>query len=302
MREADSPSAPEAGLASDSSRRLVRATRTRRRRKRLTITISVACAVALIAGGGIAWAAATGVWSGTKTSPQSPPTPQEAPPQPAPKPVPEPTPEPEPEPAPEPSPQYPPGIDDPNSLQVVVNKLRPLNPIDWAPDDLRVPGAPNDGATTLRDAAATAYEQMFAAAQADGVWFTMISGYRSYSRQVTLFDQYTARDGLAAALTYSARPGFSEHQTGLTADFDDGAGCMLDYCFGETAAGQWLRGNAYRFGYILRYDLGEEPVVGYMYEPWHFRYVGPEVAGEMHAQGIVNLEDYYGLPAAPDYR
>ena len=110
-----------------------------------------------------------------------------------------------------------------------------------------------------------------------------------------------ARDGIAAAETYSARPGHSEHQTGLAADLDDGSGCAFMACFGQTATGLWLRENAYRYGFILRYDDGQQPVVGYIYEPWHFRYVGVEVAAGMREAGIRNLEEYFGLPAAPSY-
>ena len=193
-------------------------------------------------------------------------------------------------------------IDDPASIAVVVNKQRPLQPISWEPGDLRMPaGIPNPNGQPLRAEAATALEAMYAEAAAAGVPFIITSGYRGYGLQTSLFESYTARDGLAAAETYSARPGHSEHQTGLAADLDDGSGCSLDSCFGDTAAGRWLRENAHRFGFILRYDAGQQPVVGFIYEPWHFRYVGAQVAGDMRARGIANLEDYFGLPAAPTY-
>ncbi|MGO3146662.1 MAG: D-alanyl-D-alanine carboxypeptidase family protein [Leucobacter sp.] len=191
---------------------------------------------------------------------------------------------------------------DPSSITVVVNKQRQLTPIDWEPGDLRLPaGISNANGQPVRAEVATALEQMYAAASADGLPFIMISGYRSYSYQVSLFNNFAASDGVAAAETYSARPGHSEHQTGLAVDLDDGAGCALSSCFGETATGQWLRANAYKYGFILRYDQGQQPTVGFIYEPWHFRYVGTGVAGDMRAQGIANLEDYFGLPAAPTY-
>lgn len=191
---------------------------------------------------------------------------------------------------------------DPASITVVVNKQRPLGPIDWAPSDLRYPvGIANPNGHPVRAEAATALEAMYADASAAGVPFIMISGFRNYDYQTTLFNNYVARDGVAAAETYSARPGHSEHQTGLAVDLDDGSGCILDSCFGETGAGQWLRANAHRYGFILRYDAGQQPTVGFMYEPWHFRYVGTTVSEDMHAKGIVNLEDYFGLPAAPTY-
>ncbi|QZY51561.1 M15 family metallopeptidase [Leucobacter tenebrionis] len=191
---------------------------------------------------------------------------------------------------------------DPASITVVVNKQRPLNPISWEPGDLRMPaGIPNTNGQPVRAEAATALESMYAEASAAGLPFTITSAYRSYSLQVSLFESYAARDGVAAAETYSARPGHSEHQTGLAVDLDDGSGCAFESCFGETATGQWLRENAHRFGFILRYDAGQEPVVGFIYEPWHFRYVGTQVAGDMHERGIKNLEEYFGLPAAPSY-
>jgi D-alanyl-D-alanine carboxypeptidase len=216
-------------------------------------------------------------------------------------PTPEPAPEPvaEPEPEPEPAPQW--DIDSPSSITVVVNKQRPLNPIDWAPDDLVWPNVPNNNGQPMRAEAAQAIESMYAAALADGAPFVIASGYRDYATQVGLFDSYVQRDGVEAAETYSARPGHSEHQTGLVADVDDGSGCTFDVCFGNTAAGTWVRENAHRFGFIVRYNQDQQGVTGYIYEPYHLRYVGPQVAGEMHAQGIVNLEDFFGLPAAPTY-
>lgn len=192
-------------------------------------------------------------------------------------------------------------IDDPASITVVVNKQRPLNPIDYAPGDLVWPNVPNNNGQPMRAEAAAAIEQMYAAASADGAPFVIASAYRDYHMQTGLFQSYVQRDGVAAAETYSARPGHSEHQTGLVADVDDGSGCAFQFCFGDTAAGTWVRDNAYRFGFIVRYNQDQQGITGYIYEPYHLRYVGPEVAGQMRAQGIVNLEDYFGLPAAPTY-
>lgn len=192
-------------------------------------------------------------------------------------------------------------INDPSSITVVVNKQRPLNPADWAPGDLVLPNVPNTNGQPMRAEAAQAIESMYAAAVADGAPFVIASGYRDYSTQVGLFDSYVQRDGVAAAETYSARPGHSEHQTGLVADVDDGSGCAFDVCFANTAAGAWVRDNAHRFGFIIRYNEGQQAVTGYIFEPYHLRYVGPEVAGAMNLQGITNLEDYFGLPPAPTY-
>lgn len=192
-------------------------------------------------------------------------------------------------------------INDPSSITVVVNKQRPLDPIDWAPADLVMPSIPNNNGQPMRAEATEAIERMHADAVAAGAPFIIASAYRSYGVQVGLFDSYVKRDGVAAAETYSARAGHSEHQTGLVADLDDNSGCRFEACFGETAAGQWLRANSYRFGFILRYDKDQQGTVGYIYEPWHFRYVGVDVATDMHERGIKNLEDYFDLPAAPDY-
>lgn len=192
-------------------------------------------------------------------------------------------------------------IGDPASITVVINKKRPFDPIDWAPDDLVTPNIPVRNGQQLRTEAARAIEKMYAAASADGASFVLGSGYRSYSRQVQLFESYVQRDGVEAAETYSARPGHSEHQTGLVADIDDNGGCYLETCFGDTAAGTWVREHGHEYGFIVRYERDQQAVVGYIYEPWHLRYVGVEVATAMHDRGIANLEDYFELPAAPDY-
>ena len=193
-------------------------------------------------------------------------------------------------------------LDDPMSMWVISNKHRALNPADFAPSDLSVVnGVPNEFSQPLREAAARAVEQIYAQGQAEGVNFGIISAYRDYNTQVALYNKYVNRDGQAAADTYSARPGHSEHQTGLAVDFDDGGSCYLDTCFESTAAGTWLAANAYKYGFVLRYPNGKEAVTGFMYEPWHFRYVGVELATEMHNSGVSTLEEFFGLESAPGY-
>lgn len=193
-------------------------------------------------------------------------------------------------------------IDDPMSIWVVSNKLRPLNPIDFAPSDLVMPqGVGNEFAQPLREPAARAVEQFIAAAAAAGHDVWIISAYRDYQTQIALWNRYVQRDGQAAADRYSARAGHSEHQTGLAVDFDDHGACYLDGCFGETPAGLWLAEHAAEYGFILRYPSDKEAVTGFMYEPWHFRYVGAELAIEMRTEGVTTLEEFFGLPAAPDY-
>lgn len=213
------------------------------------------------------------------------------------------------EPAPTPSPSSEPAfdraarsIDDPASLWVVANKLRPLSPRDFAPSDLRAAAIPYVYEPVLRDAAATAAEQLVAAASAEGIALTAQSSYRSYASQERVYAGWVARLGQAAADLTSARPGHSEHQTGLSIDFSAvPANCTLDQCFAATPQGQWLAANAWRFGFHLRYPEGATPVTGYEFEPWHYRYVGPELAAELQETGIRTLEEFFGLPAAPAY-
>ena len=225
-----------------------------------------------------------------------------------PTPTPTPTPEPEPTPPPEKEPEPPAfdrsahSIDDPMSIWIVGNKLRPLTPIDFEPGDLVMPqGVANQNGQPLREVAARATEAFIGAAAQAGHSVQIISAYRPYSMQVGLYNGYVARDGQAAADTYSARPGHSEHQTGLTVDLDDYGACYLEGCFGQTPAGQWLAANAADYGFIVRYPEGKQEVTGFMPEPWHFRYVGAELAQEMKRTGVSTLEEFFGLPAAPGY-
>lgn len=190
-------------------------------------------------------------------------------------------------------------IPDPGSFTAVVNKARSLSAA-YAPTDLRRPAGVGN-ALPLRDAAATAAEQMAADMAAAGITLRMSSGYRSYSRQQTIYSGFVAREGVAGADQHSARPGHSEHQTGLAADFDDGSGCNLKVCFRDRPGGIWLAENAWKYGWILRYGDGWQPIVGYRFEPWHYRYVGVDVASAMHASGVSTLEEHFGTGAAPDY-
>ena len=193
-------------------------------------------------------------------------------------------------------------LDDPASIWVVTNKTRPLQPIDFAPDDLVMPaGVENEFAQPLREPAARAVESLVAAAASAGIDVRIISAYRDYATQVALYDGYVSRDGADAADTYSARPGHSEHQTGLVVDFDDHGECYLAGCFGDTPAGVWLAEHAAEHGFIVRYPDGKQDVTGFMPEPWHFRYVGTELAAEMRESGVTTLEEFFGLPSAPGY-
>ncbi|MFC6173166.1 M15 family metallopeptidase [Subtercola frigoramans] len=163
---------------------------------------------------------------------------------------------------------------------------------------------PNPNGYQLRLTPMAALAAMFAADKNEvGTQLVAQSGYRDYSVQVRAYQYYVGVDGVAGADKTSARPGFSEHQTGLAMDIlDTTSGCTTDFdCFGKTASGKWLAANAYRFGYILRYPADKTAITGYEYEPWHFRYVGTELSNEMHNTGVETLEEFFGLPAAPDY-
>ena len=194
-------------------------------------------------------------------------------------------------------------IDDPNSIWIVGNKLRQLSPANYAPTDLVTVKVHYISNPLMRAEAAAALETMFAASVAEGAGELQIqNAYRSYNVQVRVHDSWVARIGQAKADAQSARPGYSEHQTGLTLDITSRPEtCSIQACFGQTPQGQWLAANAYRFGYILRYPADKTPITGYIYEPWHFRYVGVELATEMHDTGVTTLEEFFGLPPAPDY-
>ncbi len=193
---------------------------------------------------------------------------------------------------------------DPTAPDVVVNKQRPVQPATFAPSDLRRPDAPASGpAVVLRPDAAAAVERMFAGAREDGVGLVLVSGYRSYTEQDSTYRHWLEHYGNSAdADVVSARPGYSEHQTGLAFDIAqaDGA-CTLVACFAQTAAAIWAAEHAAEYGIILRYPLGFHDVTGFFAEPWHLRYVGEEVALGMKETGRRTLEEYFGLPSAPSY-
>lgn len=157
---------------------------------------------------------------------------------------------------------------------LIANKTYPL-PATYAP-----------GVDKTANAALT---KMIAAAKQEGITLFIKSGYRSYETQKTIYNNYVARDGVAAADRYSARAGHSEHQTGLAFDLNS-----LDQSFGQTPEGKWLAANCHKYGFIIRYPEGKENVTGYMYEPWHVRYLGVDVATKVFESGKC-LEEYLGI-------
>ncbi len=185
---------------------------------------------------------------------------------------------------------------DPTSIWVVANKQNPLNPKTYVPADLQAVG----GGQQLRAESATALASLIAGAKQQGLVINPLSGYRSYTTQVSVYNNEVKSYGQAVADSESARPGYSEHQTGLAIDVG-GGGCGIEDCFGTTPSGKWLAANAYTYGFIIRYPENKQAVTGYRYEPWHIRYVGTELAAEMQKQGVLTLEEFFGLPAAASY-
>lgn len=137
--------------------------------------------------------------------------------------------------------------------------------------------------------ASAALSEMFRAAKADGIILEIVSGFRSYDRQTQLYNNYVSRDGVAAADRYSARAGHSEHQTGLAFDLNS-----LEESFGETKEGKWLKEHCWEYGFIIRYPKEKEEITGYMYEPWHVRYLGKTAAKSVTESGLC-LEEYLNI-------
>lgn len=139
-----------------------------------------------------------------------------------------------------------------------------------------------------------AFNSMYADAVVLGLNLWIQSGYRSYDRQNTIYNNYVNSDGRDNADTYSARPGHSEHQTGLAFDLN-----TIDDSFAYTDEGKWVNDNCYRYGFILRYPKGKNSITGYIYESWHLRYVGVELAEKLYNNGDwLTLEEYYGISSS----
>ena len=141
-----------------------------------------------------------------------------------------------------------------------------------------------------------AMDNLILAAKEAGFSLIAFSSFRSYDYQTNLYDKYVARDGKANADRYSARPGHSEHQTGLAFDVGEigQEDLWLTSEFGETPAAKWLAKNAHHYGFILRYPEGKEDITGFMHESWHFRYLGKELATKVYESGLT-LEEYLGV-------
>jgi D-alanyl-D-alanine carboxypeptidase len=178
-------------------------------------------------------------------------------------------------------------ITEPGSLWWIVSKARPL-PDGYVPAQLVNPSmklrwAPIAESMTVSQQIAPDLEALYKASQAAGFDLMLVSGYRSQATQKELYEGYVSSQGQEAADRISARPGTSEHQTGMVVDIGrSDSQCELDTCFGDTAEGKWLAEHAHEYGFIIRYPQGKEAIVGYQYEPWHIRYVGKELAAELY--------------------
>ena len=177
---------------------------------------------------------------------------------------------------------------DPANLMVLVNKHNIL-PADYVPE-LEALGA-DYGSGALRPEAAQAFRAMAGAAREDGVTLYSVSAYRSYSQQANTYNRYLGQYSRKTVDTFSARPGHSEHQTGLAVDIN---AASRKAHFEKTPAFAWLVEHCAEYGFILRYDQGKEAVTGYRFEPWHYRYVGVETAQSCMKQGL-SYEEYLGL-------
>ncbi|MBM7551124.1 M15 family metallopeptidase [Thalassobacillus pellis] len=190
-------------------------------------------------------------------------------------------------------------VEEPNSFQVVVNKNRKL-PDGFVPKNLVVPDVPFyfdefHPKKQMRKEAAKALEELFQGARQAGLELVGASGYRSYERQKSIYQNNVKTRGQEWANQFSAKPGTSEHQTGLAMDVTSAQMAFkLEQSFSQTAEGEWLAKHAYEYGFVIRYPKGKSDITGYSYEPWHLRYVGKETAEEIHQQEKT-LEEFFGL-------
>jgi len=194
---------------------------------------------------------------------------------------------------------------DKNSLTCLVNKEYPL-PADYVPDDLILPNINFNISyyaekKLLRNDAALAIEKLFSAAEEEGITLYGVSGYRSYKRQEEIYQNNLKTKGTNHTNLYSAKPGYSEHQTGLSMDVSSASiGYQLIDSFGTTVEGQWLAQNCHLYGFIIRYPEDKTKITGYAYEPWHIRYVGQKLATYLFENKLTMEEYYNAIPSEDD--
>lgn len=182
---------------------------------------------------------------------------------------------------------------DPSTLTVIVNKKHPINPINFTPSVVSVTCAGN-GTAIIRDDVKADFTALCDAAAAAGVPLGISSSYRSYTTQISTYNYWVGISGKAGADTYSARPGYSEHQTGLSVDFSVAGGAGLSD-FTGTPQQKWLAENAWKYGFIQRYTTQNSSETGYNAESWHFRYLGRALASDYTKSGTSSLESYWGV-------
>jgi D-alanyl-D-alanine carboxypeptidase len=187
-------------------------------------------------------------------------------------------------------------LDTDDSINRLVNQAYPIRS-DYVPDDLVVPNVTNNDNQELRSEAAGKLEEMFAAAQDQNIYLKLVSGYRDYTLQTSLYNTYVNKYGAAYANMLDDHPGASEHQLGLAADIGWYNGqCEIQSCFATYPQYTWLEENSYLYGWIIRYPEGKQEVTKIIYSPWHFRYVGIEEATKIHDSGLT-MEEYYNRSA-----
>jgi len=180
-----------------------------------------------------------------------------------------------------------------DSIITLVNKNHSIS-ASYVPTDLVTVDLPSTRDTQLRSVAAEGLTKLFKAAEGAGLELYCCSGYRSYDTQSELYAWNVDTYGVDGAELVSARPGMSEHQLGLAMDVTSASvGFDLLESFGSTSEGQFIKENAHKYGFIVRYPQGKTDITGYAYEPWHLRYLGVDVATEIYNSGKT-MEEYYG--------
>lgn len=187
-------------------------------------------------------------------------------------------------------------VKNPDDIGVLINRYNHLSQ-EYKPDDLTVPNIKfvfkeDLPKNKMRKEAAEAIEKMFSDAKSKGIVLYGVSGYRSYETQDALYKERVKSVGKKEAEKYVARPGESEHQSGLAMDVGT-KNYLHNENIGNTKEGKWLKDNAYKYGFIIRYPKEKEYITGVNYEPWHIRYVGCDMAKAIESKGIT-LEEYYG--------
>lgn len=189
------------------------------------------------------------------------------------------------------------------SIWIIVSKSHPIS-VDYIPKPIKIPDVKtrtdkSNDEQSVRSTIETPLKNMFTAAMADGHDLMIGSGYRSAALQTVYFNNLASSVGETAANQAIARPGESEHQTGLVVDISTVSQyCYLSECFETTTDGLWLANNSHKYGFILRYPKGKEIITGYQYEPWHFRYVGIDLATALYESGLTLDEAWQYLVKA----